>query len=93
MSKVQQSLEQENTFYKILLAQSFDLEQVEASIIKFDLPVKVASLARERTALIRENQLYQIELGQSIPGAKLQPDRIAKLYAARKELSSRAMVA
>ncbi len=93
LRKVKQSLEQENKFYRTLMAQSLDPEAVEAAILKLDIPVEVAALARNRTALIRENQLYQIQLGESVPGANLTPDQVARLRAAQGELSSRAMAA
>ncbi|MEA5510748.1 HlyD family efflux transporter periplasmic adaptor subunit [Crocosphaera sp. UHCC 0190] len=93
LQKVKQSLEQENRFYRTLMDQSLDPLQVEQEIIKLKLPVEVAALARNRAALIAENQLYQIQLGNNVPGANLTSDQVARLQAAQGEASSRASAA
>ncbi|MEA5534023.1 HlyD family efflux transporter periplasmic adaptor subunit [Crocosphaera sp. XPORK-15E] len=89
LQKVRQSLEQENRFYRTLMDQSLDPLQVEREIIKLKLPVEVAALARNRTALMAETRLYQIQLGNNVPGANLSPDQRARLQAALGEASSR----
>ena len=93
LQQVKKSLEQENKFYRILMAQSLDLQQVEREIIKLDLPTEVAALARNRTALMAENQLYQVQLGSQVPGARLTAEQVARLRAAQGEASSRAVAA
>lgn len=93
LQQVKKSLEQENKFYRTLMAQSLDLQQVEREIIKLDLPTEVAALARNRTALMAENQLYQVQLGSQVPGARLTAEQVARLRAAQGEASSRAVAA
>ncbi|ACK64618.1 secretion protein HlyD family protein [Rippkaea orientalis PCC 8801] len=93
LTKVKQSLQQENKFYRTLMNQSLDPLQVQTEIIKLKLPPEVAALALNRTSLIVENQLYGIQLGESSAGSELSLDQVARLRAAKAELDSRAMAA
>ncbi|HAC62037.1 MAG TPA: hemolysin secretion protein D [Cyanothece sp. UBA12306] len=93
LNKVKKSLEQENRFYRTLMSTTLEPAQVQAAIIKLELPPEVAALALNRSSLLAENQLYQVQLGQTAPGNQLNPAEIARLRAARGELASRAMAA
>ncbi|ACB51706.1 putative secretion protein, HlyD family [Crocosphaera subtropica ATCC 51142] len=93
LEKVKASLEQENRFYRTLMNQSLDPSDVERAIIKLDLPTEVAALARNRAALMAENQLYQVELGNQASGTSLTPEQLARLQASQAESSSRALSA
>ncbi|GBF79453.1 HlyD family efflux transporter periplasmic adaptor subunit [Aphanothece sacrum] len=93
LKTVKQSLKQENEFYKTLMSQSLDTHQVEREIIKLKLPQEVASLTRNRTGLVAENQLYQIQLGENVPGINLNIGQVQRLRASQGESSSRAMAA
>ncbi|MEM8778579.1 MAG: HlyD family efflux transporter periplasmic adaptor subunit [Cyanobacteria bacterium P01_G01_bin.49] len=93
LREVRKSLEQENKFYRTLMSQSLDPQEVNREIIKLEVPAEVAALARNRATLISENQLYQVQLGNKVPGVTLKPDQIARLEAAQGESSSRAAAA
>ncbi|MDJ0578889.1 HlyD family efflux transporter periplasmic adaptor subunit [Crocosphaera sp.] len=93
LQKVKASLQQENRFYRTLMNQSLDPSDVERAIIQLDLPIEVASLARHRAALIAENSLYQVELGNSTAGGVLTAEQLARLRASQAESDSRALAA
>ncbi len=93
LQKVKASLEQENRFYRTLMNQSLDPLEVERAIVKLNLPTEVAALARNRAALIAENRLYRVELGNTVPGTTLTAEQIARLQASRAEAESRALAA
>ncbi|MGK7881305.1 MAG: HlyD family efflux transporter periplasmic adaptor subunit [Crocosphaera sp.] len=93
LQKVKATLEQENRFYRTLMNQSLDPSDVERAIIQLDLPIEVASLARHRAALIAENRLYQVELGNSTAGGVLTAEQLARLRASQAESDSRALAA
>ena len=90
--KIRRSFLQENEFYRTLMGQSMDAAQVEAKIAQLKLPREVAALARSRIALVAENQLFSVQLGQ--PGqANLNGQQLDRLQANRSELNSRAAAA
>ncbi len=93
LQKVKQALNQENQFYRSLMQHPLDPTQVERAIIQLKIPREVAALARNRTALMAENQLYQLQLGNSVPGSQLPLDQVARLQSAQAELFSREMAA
>lgn len=93
LKKIRQSSKQENQFYRTLMSQSLDDAEVEKAIIQLKLPTEVAALAINRTALITENQLYRIQLGELGTGATLDAEQSARVEAAQAELKSRAEAA
>ena len=91
--KVRQSLAQQNQLYRAVLAQLLTPAQVEAAIAKLRLPPEKATLVRERTEFVAENQLYKIQLGSIRGRDKLTPTQAARLRVANAELGARAAVA
>ncbi|MGK7875051.1 MAG: HlyD family efflux transporter periplasmic adaptor subunit [Xenococcaceae cyanobacterium] len=94
LKNIRQSLTQETQFYRALMEQPLDPVQVERAILQLKLPREVASLARNRTALVAENQLFRVQLGDGDGSiVNLNSDQLARLQAARAELNSRAAAA
>jgi HlyD family secretion protein len=91
--KILQSLDRENKFYRTLMEQPLDPAQVERALALLKLPKEVASLARNRTTLVAENQLFQIQLDSTASAINLTPDQLARLQAAKSESDSRAAAA
>ncbi len=89
LQKVSKSLSQENKFYRALMAESLGTADLEVAIIGLNLPREIASLARNRMALLEENQLYRALL--DIPGAaaSLNGQQLSRLAASRAEYNSR----
>ena len=89
LQKVSKSLSQENKFYRALMAESLGTADLEVAIIGLNLPQEIASLARNRMALLEENQLYRALL--DIPGAaaSLNGQQLSRLAASRAEYNSR----
>jgi HlyD family secretion protein len=91
--KIRQALSQENNFYRTLMDRSIDPSAVEQAIFRLNLPKQVAALARNRTALVAENQLFLAQLGGIAEETKLDLEQRARLQAAKAELDSRAAAA
>lgn len=66
---------------------------VEQEVIRLKLPPEISALALNRTALVTENQLYQMQLSEDSNIASLKPDQLARLQAAFAELDSRSRAA
>jgi HlyD family secretion protein len=90
LEEIRRSLRQENEFYQTLMAQSPNPVQVEAALVRLQLPKEVEALARNRLALLQENQLFQMQLGAVSDSTKLPSDQRARLQATRTEVASRA---
>ena len=93
LEKIRESLIQENKFYRILMSSPLDAKVVERAIVELKLPLEVQALALNRTSLVEENQLFEIQLVGSQTPAKLKPAQAARLAAAQAELNSRAAAA
>jgi HlyD family secretion protein len=91
--KIRQSLVQENQFYRTLMEKSLDAAQVEQAIARLKLPKEVAALARNRSALVAENELFQVQLANSGRGTNLTGEQAARLQSAEAEANSRAAAA
>ena len=89
LRKIRASAEKENQFYRLLMAQDLTPAQVESSIAQLKLPSEIADLARNRAALVAENQLYQAQVSEGASSSALQGDQLARLGAARRESNSR----
>ena len=90
LEKISDSLIHENQFYRTLLNSGLTPDSVEATIIRLNIPSEVSALALNRSALMAENQLFQIQLSETTQGiTKLQKDQVARLKAAFAELDSR----
>ena len=93
LEKIRESLIQENKFYRTLMSAPLDATVVERAIVEFKIPLEVQALALNRTALVEENQLFQVQLAGGQTLAKLKPQQAARLAAAQAELNSRAAAA
>jgi HlyD family secretion protein len=91
--KIKQSLTQEAQFYRTLMQQSLTPAQVETEIARLKLPWEVAALARNRAALVAENDLYRVQLKKTGTPNTLTPEQQSRLQAFQSELSSRASAA
>jgi HlyD family secretion protein len=89
LRKIRATAEKENQFYRLLMAQDLTPAQVESSITQLKLPSEIADLARNRAALVAENQLYQAQVSEGASSAALQGDQLARLEAAQREANSR----
>ncbi|MEC4892903.1 MAG: HlyD family efflux transporter periplasmic adaptor subunit [Oscillatoria sp. PMC 1051.18] len=91
--KIRDSLTKENKFYRTLMGQSPSKAAIEAAILQLDLPNEVAFIARERSTLLEENQLYRIQIGGAASSADFGIDELERLRAAREEARSREQAA
>ncbi len=89
LGKIRATAEKENQFYRLLMAQDLTPAQVESSIAQLKLPSEIADLARNRAALVAENQLYQAQVSEGASSSALQGEQLARLAAARREANSR----
>ncbi|GCA76779.1 hemolysin secretion protein D, plasmid [Microcystis aeruginosa NIES-2520] len=89
LGKIRATAEKENQFYRLLMAQDLTPAQVESSIAQLKLPSEIADLARNRAALVAENQLYQAQVSEGASSSALQEEQLARLAAARRESNSR----
>ena len=89
LKKIRATAEKENQFYRLLMAQDLTPAQVESSIAQLKLPSEIADLARNRAALVAENQLYQAQVNEGASSSALQGEELARLEAARREANSR----
>lgn len=93
LEKIRNSLIQENKFYRTLFNAPLSPNIVEQEVIRLKLPPEISALALNRTALVTENQLYQMQLSEDSNIASLKPDQLARLQAAFAELDSRSRAA
>ena len=89
LGKIRATAEKENQFYRLLMAQDLTPAQVESSIAQLKLPSEIADLARNRAALVAENQLYQAQVSEGASSSALEGEQLARLEAARREANSR----
>ncbi len=89
LKKIRATAEKENQFYRLLMAQDLTPAAVESSIAQLKLPSEIADLARNRAALVAENQLYQAQVNEGASSSALQGEELARLEAARREANSR----
>ncbi|OKH25173.1 hypothetical protein NIES593_05265 [Hydrococcus rivularis NIES-593] len=87
--KIRQSLQRENEFYQTLMERPLNPSEVERAIARLNLPKQVAALARNRTALVSENQLFQAQLNGTAQQGKLSTEQLARLQNAIDESKSR----
>ena len=89
LKKIRATAEKENQFYRLLMAQDLTPAEVESSIAQLKLPSEIADLARNRAALVAENQLYQAQVNEGASSSALQGEELARLEVARREANSR----
>lgn len=92
LKQVRTSLAQENQFYRLLMEQPPEKFQLEEAITRLKLPPQIAALARNRTAIASESQLYRAQLGVAA-GSDLTPEQQSRLQASIAEMNSRAAMA
>ena len=90
--EILQSLSKENQLYNALMEDSVDANNLNDLIIKLHIPREVAFLARNRTELVAENQLFRTQLGLPLE-QKLNSEQISRLRASQAELNSRTAAA
>lgn len=93
LQQILKETRQENQFYSTLMAKPLDPSQVERAIVQLGIPSEIASLARNRTALVSENQFFEIQLGRPSAGTALDLSQLSRLKAANKESVSRSLAA
>lgn len=91
--KILNSLSQENKFYGALMQRPMTPAEVEAEIAKLQLPPEIGTLARSRTELISENQMFKIYLQSKGDENVLKPEQKERLSSIRSELNSRSAAA
>ena len=89
LKKIRATAEKENQFYRLLMAQDLTPAAVESSIAQLKLPSEIADLARNRAALVAENQLYQAQVNEGASSSALQGEELARLEVAQREANSR----
>jgi HlyD family secretion protein len=79
LEEIRTTAEKENQFYRLLMAQEFDTgTSGEVRIAQLKLPSEIADLARNRAALVAENQLYQAQVSEGASSSALQGDQLAR---------------
>jgi len=87
LSQVRKSLNQENKFYRALMAGNIDTDNIDGAITSLEVPREVAFLTRNRAELNDENALFQALLGGS--NTKLNPEQQLRLEASQTDLRER----
>lgn len=88
LQKVRNTLRQEIQFYRSQLVAKNALSNPQLSISQNNLPPGVASLTKNRMALIAENRLYRAQLS-GVQNTQLAPEEEARLEFSKAELNSR----
>ncbi|BAZ24380.1 HlyD family secretion protein [Kalymmatonema gypsitolerans NIES-4073] len=88
LQKVRNTLRQEIQFYRSQLVAKNALSNPQLSISQINLPPGVASLTKNRMALIAENRLYRAQLS-GVQNTQLAPEEEARLEFSKAELNSR----
>ncbi len=91
LEKVNNSLAQENKFYRALMNEEIDARQIDSTIAKLDIPREIAYLARNRTELKAETEMFRAQLGETT--GSLDPEQQARLRTSQAELRSRVTAA
>ncbi|HIK38082.1 MAG: HlyD family efflux transporter periplasmic adaptor subunit [Geminocystis sp.] len=93
LEKIKNTLLQENKFYRALTQASLTPTLVERELLKLNLPAEISALALNRAALVAENQLFEVFLGENKNISALAPEEKARLDTLLSELNSRALAA
>lgn len=92
--KIRNSLTQENKFYRTLINANITPAQIQRAITELKLPAEIEALALNRSELVAENKLYQIQLGEGNYNLDtLKSSEVSRLQAAFAELNSRSNAA
>lgn len=93
LKKIQTQVRQENQFYRALMNDEIQPSELTEKLIELKLPRNVAILAKNRMELVNENQLYQVQVGETVAGAVFRPEQVSRLQAANNESKSRSSAA
>ncbi|WP_414583566.1 HlyD family efflux transporter periplasmic adaptor subunit [Scytonema sp. PCC 10023] len=88
LQKVRNTLRQEIQFYRSQLVAKNALSNPQLSISQINLPPGLASLTKNRMALVAENRLYRAQLS-GVKNTQLAPEEEARLEFSKAELNSR----
>ena len=91
LKNIRRSVTQENNFYRDLMGDKIDPNEVDETIAKAEIPREVTSLARNRAQLQGENELLQAQLGAE--SNNLTPEQQIRLRNAQAETRSRTAAA
>ena len=91
LKNIRRSVTQENNFYRDLMGDKIDPDEVDETIAKVEIPREVTSLARNRAQLQGENELLQAQLGAE--SNNLTPEQQIRLRNAQAETRSRTAAA
>ena len=91
LKNIRRSVTQENNFYRDLMGDKIDPNEVDETIAKVEIPREITSLARNRAQIQGENQLLQAQLGAE--GNNLTPEQQIRLRNAQAEVRSRTAAA
>ena len=86
-SQVRKSLQQENKFYRALMAGDIDSRNFDEAIASLEIPREVAYLTRNRAELQEENEMFNSLLNGS--AANLSAEQQARLEASRTDIKER----
>lgn len=94
LETIKASLRQENSFYRQVMNNAATAPgAVETEINRLEIPVEIAMLARNRTALVEENRLYRAQIGIGEQDDNLGLDEIQRLQASTTEATTRSETA
>ncbi len=88
LQKVRNTLRQEIQFYRTQLVAKNALSNPQLSISQTNLAPELASLTKNRMALVAENRLYRAQLS-GVQNTQLAPEEEARLEFSKVELNSR----
>ena len=91
LNNIRRSLTQENNFYRNLMEDKIDPNEVDKTIVKIEIPREITFLARDRARLQEENELLNVLLG--IDNNNLTSQQQTRLTTYRVEVRSRTAAA
>ncbi|ELS03703.1 response regulator containing a CheY-like receiver domain and an HTH DNA-binding domain [Xenococcus sp. PCC 7305] len=91
LKNIKKSLEQENRFYRAIMTGKIAPNQIDRTVAQLEIPREVAYLARNRSQLAAEIDLYRAQLGADT--GNLSVEQQARLRNARAEKNSRTATA
>ncbi|GFE70289.1 HlyD family efflux transporter periplasmic adaptor subunit [Chroococcus sp. FPU101] len=90
---IQTKIRQENQFYRALMNDEIKPSELASKLIELKVPRDVAILAKNRMELVAENQLYQVQVGETVNDLVLRPEEVSRLQAANNESKTRSSAA
>jgi|GEM_PF-919476 len=87
LTQVRKSLQQENKFYRALIAGKINSNNVDETIASLEIAPEIASLSRNRAEITAENQIINNLLNGS--GGNFNTEQLARLEASRSDVRER----